>query len=88
MLQAALLLSLAGAIGLVLALDSIDPSFRSVDEVESALNVPVIAAIQDVGATKIHNLLVSDPKSAEAESFRTLFTALSLWDPRGTGEHS
>ena len=82
-LQAALLLSVAAAIGLVLALDSIDPSFRSVDEIESALKVPVIAAIQDAGATKIHNLLVSDPKSAEAESFRTLYTSLSLMGPEG-----
>jgi Mrp family chromosome partitioning ATPase len=82
-LQVALLLSLAAAIGLVLALDSIDPSFRSVDEVESALKVPVITAIQDAGATKIHNLLVSDPKGAEAESFRTMYTSLSLMGPEG-----
>ena len=77
----ALLLSLAGGIGIVIALDSIDASFRSVDEVEERLSLPVIAAIPDAAALKSRNLLVSHPETGQAEAFRTLSTALSLIGP-------
>lgn len=77
----ALLLSLAGGIGVVIALDSIDASFRSVDEVEERLSLPVIAAIPDAAALKSRNLLVSHPETGQAEAFRTLSTALSLIGP-------
>ena len=81
---AALLLSLAGAIGIVIALDSIDASFRSVDEVETTLSLPVLAAIPDASSLKSRNLLVSHPETDQAEAFRTLATALSLIGPEET----
>ena len=77
----AFLLSLAASIGVVLALDSIDATFRSVNEVEKSLGVPVIAAVPDAADLKSHNLLVSHPKTGQAESFRTLATSLSLIGP-------
>ena len=81
MMVVALLLSLAAGIGIVIALDSIDASFRSVDEMEKNLGVPVIAAIPDATSLKTRNLLVSHPKTDQAESFRTLATSLSLIGP-------
>jgi polysaccharide biosynthesis transport protein len=77
----ALLLSLAVGVGIVLALDSIDATFRSVDEVEKSLEIPVLAAVPDAAALKSHNLLVTHPKTGQAESFRTLITSLSLIGP-------
>jgi polysaccharide biosynthesis transport protein len=74
-------LSLAAGIGVVLALDSIDATFRSVDEIEKSLGVPVIAAIPDAATLKSNNLLLSHPRTAQAESFRTLATSLSLIGP-------
>jgi polysaccharide biosynthesis transport protein len=80
-LLTALLLSLAAGIGIVLALDSIDATFRSVDETEKALNLPVIAAIPEASALKSRNILLSHPKTGQAEAFRTLTTSLSLIGP-------
>ena len=72
----AFFLSFAAGIGVVLALDSIDATFRSVDEVEKNLGLPVIAAVPDAASLKSHNLLVSHPKTGQAESFRTLAASL------------
>ena len=62
-------------------LDRIDATFRSVDEVEKALGAPVIAAVPDATVLKSRNLLISHPKTGQAESFRTLVTSLSLIGP-------
>jgi succinoglycan biosynthesis transport protein ExoP len=80
-LLTAFFLSLAAGIGIVLALDSIDATFRSVDEIEQSLGVPLIAAVPEAAALKSRNLLVSHPKTGQAESFRTLATSLSLIGP-------
>jgi polysaccharide biosynthesis transport protein len=77
----ALLLSIAAGIITVLALDSIDATFRSVDETEKALDLPVIAAIPDATVLKSRNLMLSHPESGQAEGFRTLVTSLSLIGP-------
>jgi polysaccharide biosynthesis transport protein len=77
----AFFLSLAAGIGVALGLDSIDTTFRSVDEVEKSLGLPVIAAVPDAASLKSHNLLVSHPKTGQAESFRTLAASLSLIGP-------
>jgi polysaccharide biosynthesis transport protein len=76
-----LLLSLAAGIGVVIVLDSIDATFRSVDEIEKSLGVPVIAAVPDATVLKSRNLLITHPKTGQAESFRTLATSLSLMGP-------
>src|SRR4029453_10727649 len=78
---AALFLSLAVGVGIVLVLDSLDATIRSVDEAEESLGLPVIAAVPDAAALKSHNLLVSHPKTGQAESFRILATSLSLIGP-------
>ena len=72
----AFFLSFAVGIGVVLALDWIDITFRSVDEMEKNLGLPVIAAVPDAASLKSHNLLVSHPKTGQAESFRTLAASL------------
>ena len=72
----AFFLSFAAGIGVVLALDWIDITFRSVDEMEKNLGLPVIAAVPDAASLKSHNVLVSHPKTGQAESFRTLAASL------------
>ena len=67
-LLAALLLSLAAGIGIVLALDSIDATFRSVDETERTLDLAVIAAIPDASALKSRNLLAKSSKDRPGRS--------------------
>ena len=67
------------------ALDAMDDRFRSVDEMQSRLGVPLLAMIQqleapgDVGAEALvtHAL----PTSTASECFRTLRTALTLTHP-------
>ena len=72
----AFFLSFAAGIGVVLALDWSDITFRSVDEMEKNLGLPVIAAVPDAASLKSHNVLVSHPKTGQAESFRTLAASL------------
>ena len=57
-LLTALVLSFAAGIGIVLALDSIDATFRSVDEAERTLGLAVIAAIPEAPALKSSNVLL------------------------------
>ena len=80
-LLTALVLSFAAGVGIVLALDSIDATFRSVDEAERTLGLAVIAAIPEAPALKSSNVLLSHPKTGQAEAFRTLATSLSLIGP-------
>ncbi len=58
----------------------VDTSFRSVDAAESALGLPVLAAIQELGHTILtKNFLISkQPEGIMVESFRTLRTTLSI----------
>ena len=52
----AFFLSFAAGIGVVLALDWSDITFRSVDEMEKNLGLPVIAAVPDAASLKSHNV--------------------------------
>jgi capsular exopolysaccharide synthesis family protein len=73
------------ALVLVTALDAMDDRFRSVDEMQSRLGVPLLAMVQQsqppestgAGALVTHAL----PTSTAAECFRTLRTALTLTHP-------
>jgi capsular exopolysaccharide synthesis family protein len=58
----------------------VDTSFRSVDAAESALGLPVLAAVQELGGSVLtKNFLISkQPEGIMAESFRTLRTTLSI----------
>jgi capsular exopolysaccharide synthesis family protein len=90
---------LAGfAVGLVLifGLDALDRSIKTVDQAESALGLPVFAAVPDtmdegpVGRLKRrskafgssnYRVVVETPESPAAEAFRNLRAALSLLGP-------
>ena len=78
------LLALATGIGLVLLLDRLDSSIRTVDEAERVLGLPVLAAVPEADISKVPKggtCMTDDPGSAQAESFRTLRASLSLLGP-------
>ena len=69
--------------GLMLALflHSLDTSFKSVDQTESYLGLPVLSVIPQVkasGSGKGGLVVAEDAKSTGAESFRSLRTSLSM----------
>jgi len=68
------------ALGLVLALvlNGTDWTLKSVDQTEEYLNLPVVSAIPRFKGSQPGKLVMSDGQSSEAESFRTLRTALSM----------
>ncbi len=70
---------------LVTSLDAFDDRFRSVDEMQSRLGLPLLAMIQQLEAPESvgARALVTHamPTSAASESFRTLRTALTLTHP-------
>lgn len=66
---------------LVVGLHLLDHSFKTVDQVEAAFGLPVLATIPVLREAKHAKGLIivsDDPKSAGAESFRTLRTSLSM----------
>ena len=73
------------ALALVTSLDALDDRFRSVDEMQSRLGLPLLAMIQQLEAPESAGprALVTHamPTSAASESFRTLRTALTLTHP-------
>ncbi|MES2470100.1 MAG: polysaccharide biosynthesis tyrosine autokinase [Verrucomicrobiota bacterium] len=74
-------LALGAGIGLVLLLDRLDSSIRTVDEAERVLGLPVLAAVPEADLSKVPkggSCMTDDPGSALAESFRTLRASLSL----------
>ena len=88
-IPAAILGGLIGALGLIVIQQLFDTSLRSVDQAETALDLPSLAAVPEVegkarGKKKVPGLmLIDDPSSRQAEAFRCLRTALSLL-PEGT----
>ena len=75
------LLSLIIGVGLVLLLDRLDSSIRTVDDAERELGFPVLAAIPEADLSKIpqgSTCMTEDGGSAQAEAFRTLRASLSL----------
>lgn len=80
-LTTAALLAIAAGIGLILLIDRLDSSLRTVDEAERILELPVLAAVPEADLSKLPTGSISimdDPGSAQAESFRTLRASLSL----------
>ena len=84
-LALALVLGIVVGVGTVAGRDAIDGSLRTVDEAESYLQLPALAAIperRDATSTKKSDghplVLVDSPASPEAEAFRTLRTSISL----------
>jgi polysaccharide biosynthesis transport protein len=78
----ALLAGLAMGLAAVYVLDTLDDRFRSVEELQAQVGVPVMAIVQnlpDRHLTGVEALqLVAEPDAAESEAFRTLRTSLAL----------
>jgi capsular exopolysaccharide synthesis family protein len=64
---------------LVLLLDAMDRSLKTVDQAEEYLGLPVLTAIPRIAGVDQRRLIQSeDSRSGEAEAFRTLRTSLSM----------
>jgi capsular exopolysaccharide synthesis family protein len=78
------LLGLLLGLGLIYVLDVLDDRFRSPEDIQSQLQVPVLAMIRKLdllegdGVDKLH--VHVRPGGAASEAFRTLRTALALTD--------
>ncbi len=75
------LIGLVIAVGLILMIDRLDSSVRTVDEAENQLGLPVLAAVPEgdvSGIPKGGTVMTDAAGSAQAESFRTLRASLSL----------
>ncbi len=78
---AGLMAGLVGSVLLVCMLNALDRSLKTVDQAEEYLGLPVLSAIPKFAGTVTdqRKLIVDDDaQSTEAESFRTLRTALSM----------
>jgi capsular exopolysaccharide synthesis family protein len=73
------------ALGLVTLLDALDDRFRSVEEMQSRLGLPLLSMVQQLAPPESvgPRALVAHaaPASAASEGFRTLRTALTLTHP-------
>jgi len=63
---------------LALLLNGTDWTLKSVDQTEEYLSLPVVSAIPRLRGAVVNKLVMADAQCSEAESFRTLRTALSL----------
>lgn len=69
-------------LGIIYIIDLLDDRFRTPEEMQSQVAVPILAMVQrlepleGIGAEAIHSCV--DPNSTETEAFRTLRTALAL----------
>src|SRR5207237_5388633 len=92
-----LLGGLAAALGFVFGADALDRSIKTVDQAETTLGLPVLAAIPEAKAGKAetnstaaeqtngrlrqYRLVAEIPEAPAAEAFRNLRAALSLLGP-------
>jgi len=84
-LFASIFLGVGAGVAISLLLHSMDTSFRSVEEVEQTLGLPVVAAVPRLKKTKAAGEwkgmpMISEPYSVTAEAFRSLRTVLDLKD--------
>ncbi|MCS7237108.1 MAG: polysaccharide biosynthesis tyrosine autokinase [Thermoguttaceae bacterium] len=83
-LLAALMGGIGLGLGLIYVVDILDDRFRSIEELQAATGVPVLATVRNLqlaGDGGIETLpAFANPNSAESEAFRTLRTALALTD--------
>jgi polysaccharide biosynthesis transport protein len=70
------------SLGLVTVFDALDDRFRSMEELQNRLGVPVLTVIQRLRTTETSGLealaVFAAPSAPECEGFRTLRTALTL----------
>ena len=79
MLALAFVLSLAASVAIIITMDSLDETLRSVDQAEEFLGLPTLAVVPEEpvkGGSKISAFARSDSRPAEA--FRSLRASLSL----------
>ena len=75
------LIALALAVGLIILIDRLDASIRTVDDAEKQLGLPVLAAVPEGDLSKIPRtgtVMTDAAGSSQAEAFRTLRASLSL----------
>jgi len=77
-------LGLGIGLALVYIVDILDDRFRSIEEIQAVLGVPVLAMVRQLQLSAEEGLsglpAYKDPNSVESEAFRTLRTALALSD--------
>jgi succinoglycan biosynthesis transport protein ExoP len=75
----AFVVSLAAALALIVTIDSLDETLRSVDQAEEFLGIPALAVVPEEPkqSKKLTNAFVRND-SRQAEAFRTLRASLSL----------
>jgi polysaccharide biosynthesis transport protein len=72
-------LSLAGALALIILMDTLDETIRSIDDAESFLGLPALAVIPETTSKGgAYRDAFSNNDSKQAEAFRTLRASLSL----------
>jgi succinoglycan biosynthesis transport protein ExoP len=77
-LTTALMIGLLLGIGAAFAREQLDDTFRSPDDVEDALGIPLLGAIPISRSSKDHGLQLDDPQSHASEAYRSLRTALQF----------
>jgi polysaccharide biosynthesis transport protein len=77
-----LICGFCASLGLVTIFDALDDRFRSMEELQNRLGVPVLTVIQRLKAPEATGLqalaMFAAPSTPECEGFRTLRTALTL----------
>lgn len=74
--------SLAFGVGIVFMAEHLDTKVRSTDEINKALQKPVLAAVPKINASTNRSLItIANPSGACSESFRLLKTNLSYIEP-------
>jgi capsular exopolysaccharide synthesis family protein len=76
-----LLGGLFGGLCLAFALNALDHSFKTVDQVEGLLHLPVLGAVptlRELRKNKSALIIADSPHSAGAEAFRTLRTSVAM----------
>lgn len=75
-----LIVGLFGGVGLAFFIDYLDNTIKSPDDVESRLGVPLLGVVPliDPGENSIAEMILKEPGSLYAESYKTIRTAILL----------
>ncbi len=82
-IQAGLMLGLILGILLALLVEYLDDTIKAPEDVERKLNVPLLGVIPKIKVNENVQALMSDPRSAFSEAYRSLRTALQFATDRG-----
>jgi succinoglycan biosynthesis transport protein ExoP len=75
-----LIVGLFGGVGLAFVVDYLDNTVKSPDDVEARLRLPVLGIVPllDAKGESIEEIIVKEPQSVYAESYKTIRTAILL----------